>query len=334
MSNIIQIESEKIVESIDFSKLKNTRILITGSSGLVGVFLISSLQKIQKELNVEVHAWVNSELPDYLTQCFNYCKIIKGDITNESTFNGLPQFDYIIHAAGYAQPVKFVKNKAKTIQINTTATNNLFNILKPTGTFVFISSSEIYNGIEQENIKEEMIGNTNTDNSRACYIESKRCGEAICYAYLEQGYNIKIARLCLAYGPGTRVDDERAVSSFIKNGIQKPVIRLLDGGESIRTYCYITDAVEMIWNITLNSKKVVYNVGGESHISILGLARMIGEYLNKQVVIPEVLTPLKGNPKIVNIDCQRYRDEFNKSQYIPFEKGIKQAIEWYKSILT
>ena len=330
MDSLINLEALKITNSVNFNKLKNSNILITGASGLVGLFFISSLKSIQPKLNIKITAWVNKEISPNIKNLFKDCTIIQGDITDVSNFNNLSKFDFIIHSAGYGQPLKFVKNKIKTIQINTEATTNLFKLLKKTGSFLFLSSSEVYNGLETMNITEDKMGCTNSDHFRSCYIEGKKCGESICFAFAQEGFDVKIARLSLAYGPGTQLDDERVINTFIKKGLKNDYIQLLDGGTSIRTYCYITDAVEMMWNIFLYGKNIIYNVGGISTISIYDLAENIGKILNKPIKLPETSIPLEGNPKIVNISCERYIKEFNKLYFINLKYGLEKTIEWYK----
>ena len=334
MSKLISEESKKISDVIDFTSLKDKSVLITGAAGIVGVFLVSSLKHVQESLNIKIYAWTNNALPDYLKPVFEGTTIITGDITDTENFNNLPQFDCIIHAAGYGQPLKFVRNKIKTIQINTDSTIKLFNHLNPGGSFLFISSSEVYNGLETASITENLMGNTNTDHSRSCYIEGKKCGESICYAFSQDGFNVKIARLSLAYGPGTRLEDERVINTFIKKGISDDMINLLDAGSAIRTYCYITDAVEMLWNIILHGKNNIYNVGGISVTSILDLARIIAQLLNKPIQTPNINTPLDGNPKIVNTSCERYIREFDKKGFITLSEGIEKTIGWYNLLFT
>lgn len=333
MHNIIHTEADKISNVIDFSKLKNKSILITGASGIIGLFLIESLKKVQKKFNIKIFAWINKDIPNYISPIFENCNIIKGDITDASKFENLPKFDVIIHSAGYGQPLKFIKNKIKTIQINTESTIKLFNILAEGGSYLFISTSELYNGLEKNNITENCIGNTNTDHFRSCYIEGKRCGESICNTYKENGVDVKIARVSLAYGPGTRNDDERAINTFIKKGIQNNSIELIDNGSAIRTYCYITDTVEMLWNILLHGKHVTYNIGGISVTSIKNLAEIIATNLGKSVKLPCNYNPLEGNPTLVNINCDRYMKEFNKTFFVSLDNGVEKTINWYKLIL-
>jgi len=334
MHKIILEDVDNILEKTDLKSLKNSRILITGATGIIGTYLIACLTNIKDEQNLEIYAWTNSSIPEFSKEIFKGCEIIIGDITEPENFKNLPKFDYIIHAAGYGQPIKFVKDKIKTIKINTSATIQLFNILKDGGRFLFMSSSEVYNGVESCNINENMMGNTNTSHFRSCYIEGKKCGESICHAYAELGYNVKIVRLSLAYGPGTRVDDERVINTFIKNGLTKKHITMLDHGESIRTYCYITDAIEMIFNVFLHGKHVIYNVGGVSRTSIYDMAYTISKLLNVDVILPDLEKPLVGNPAFVGINCDRYMSEFEKNGFTHLKNGLEKTINWYKKLLT
>lgn len=326
-------------EKIDFSKLKNKRILLTGCTGLIGINLLSSLKLIKDDYNIEIFCLVN-KYPEYpFNYFFEGCFVVQGDLTNSDSINYLLNIfsenqsgvDYIIHAAGYAQPKKFTKDKLNTILLNTKTTSELFKLLNHGGTFLFISTSELYSGINEDSIKEDRMGSTNTDHSRSCYIDSKKCGESILYSFKDMGYNIKIARVSLCYGPGTKEDDSRVISEFVKKGILKNKIDLLDDGESIRTYCYVSDATEMLWNILLNSKEIVYNVGGKSKVSIVEIAKKIANQLHCEISIPDKnQESLKGNPQLVNISVEKYLKEFGNKNFIDIDSGIYKNINWIK----
>ena len=116
----------------------------------------------------------------------NICKVLGDtmDITKVKfdDLNGVSgYYDFIIHAAGYGQPIRFVEDEIATIDINTRTTRELFNLLKTDGKYLFISTSEVYSGAKTP-YKESDIGTTTPQHPRACYIEGKRCGEAICSA--------------------------------------------------------------------------------------------------------------------------------------------------------
>jgi nucleoside-diphosphate-sugar epimerase len=258
-------------------------------------------------------------------------QVIRGDLTDETFIETLPDADIIIHAAGSAEPSKFMLNPISSLKINTVTTLKLFEKLNKNGRFLFISSSDIYNGLELPKYSENQIGTTNTDHPRACYIEGKRTGETICDLYRQQGINAFSVRLSLTYGPGTRIGDQRVLPSFIQKAI-KGKIDLLDSGEVSRTFCYISDAIEMMWHILLYGGHSCYNVGGISSIKIKELADLIGKILNVPVISPKVKTSIAGAPINVCLDMTRILSEYNKEGFIDLEEGIKRTVNWYKGL--
>jgi hypothetical protein len=100
------------------------------------------------------------------------------------------------------------------------------------------------------------------------------------------------ARIALAYGPGTKKHDTRVLNQFIEKALVQKRIELLDSGEATRTYCYIDDVVEMLWNIVLRGNQEVYNVGGHSVTSIADLAMRIRVQASRAISPAEWLRKL------------------------------------------
>jgi UDP-glucuronate decarboxylase len=280
-------------------------IMITGASGLVGSHLVAKA----KSEGMNVVAVTRK----------NY-----GDLTEIHL--PFPNADYIVHAAGYGQPARYMADPIKTIKLNTTVTTELFERLNPGGKFLFVSSAEVYSGLYNTPFKEDFIGGTNTDHPRACYIEGKRCGEAI--TLIRGG---KVARLALAYGPGTKSGDRRVIEDFISQGLDG-AIRPIDSGRAHRTYCYVTDAVEMMWDILMYGKESVYNVGGDSGITIRALANKIGKMMKVPVKFPNESRGLIGAPSDVCVSISRYENEFGKRDFVPLDEGLARTIAWRRKI--
>jgi nucleoside-diphosphate-sugar epimerase len=238
----------------------------------------------------------------------------------------------IIHAGGYGQPGKFMIDPMKTLKLNTTLTIKLFEKLKQNGKFLFISSSEVYSGLTKSPFSENQIGTTNTDHPRSCYIEAKRCGEAIVFSARNQGIDAKSVRLSLAYGPGTKKDDKRVINSFIGRALVEKKIDMMDDGSALRTYCYVTDAVEIMWKILLEGKENIYNVGGKSKTTIADLAKLIGKTLKVPVNIPKSNKHLSGAPDDVSLNLDKIKKEFKKTDFVSLEDGMKKTIEWQKEL--
>jgi len=245
----------------------------------------------------------------------------------------LPDADVILHAAGSGQPAMFLANPVATIQLNTMATALLLqHKLRSGGSFLFLGSSEIYSGLKNPVAQENDIGQTTPLHPRASYIEGKRCGEAICNAWRERGVHATSARLALAYGPGTRRKDKRALNSFIESALCLGRIELLDAGKAVRTYCYVSDAVEILWQAALYGMESVYNVGGHSTVTIAALAQKIGELTGSPVSFPGSEQSLAGAPAEVRLDLTRAESEFHKLSYVPLEEGLQSTIEWQRGI--
>ena len=79
---------------------------------------------------------------------------------------------------------------------------------------------------------------------RACYDESKRFGETLCYNYATHYHlPITIVRPFNNYGPGMHIQDKRAPADFANSILRNENITLFSNGSPTRTFCYITDAI-------------------------------------------------------------------------------------------
>jgi len=337
MNDILRIDASEVIQHIDCEMFKDKMILITGASGLLGIHFISVLKELTFDfkciliVNSEPEIWFYELMSG--DNRFEFYKIDLSKVNINKQLKGFGQFDIILHLATYGQPLKFMANELTTIKLNTLTTMQLFELLNPKGKFLFLSSSELYSGLTNLRHKESEIGTTTPEHHRSCYIEGKRCGEAICNTYYKQGYNVKIIRLCLAYGSGVKLSDKRALNTFIYNGLTQGEIKLIDSGSAIRAYCYITDVMKMLINIMSAGEELVYNVGGHQPITIKQLAEMIGQQLNVPVIIPEDKQELEGAPNQVTLSLDKYLNEFPDTECLDINEGIKRTINWWKYLI-
>lgn len=332
--NLLLEDAASITTNVPIELLDNKHILITGGSGLIGTHLLYSLASARKyRVNVKVTYVTHNPPPEHFSSLpFEH---VTADLTNYDSVKSLTEkckgVDTIIHCATYGQPNKFLENKLGTIILNTTTTTQLMKELNPKK-FVFLSTSELYSGLTHEGFTEDQIGTTNPSHPRSCYIESKRCGEAICNAFAEHGIDSKIIRLCLAYGPGTKIGDKRVLNSFIEKALTQKKITMLDRGDSLRTYGYVSDCIYMILKIMLMGKQTTYNVGGVSTVKIKEVADIIGDILSVPVIIPEVCKGLEGTPAGTQLNLSKFYDEFGQIDFVDIRKGIERTIEWQKGL--
>lgn len=310
-----------------------SRILITGATGAIGIHVLAAFRQIAEDgTRFDLYATFQNDVTGPIAELLAHPSfhVIQGDLTSSAFRHTLPKTDFVIHAAGYGQPQRFLEDPSKTIRLNAEATLDLLDMLPASGRLLFISSSEVYAGLPAGTLhRENQIGISGPDHPRACYIEGKRCGEAACFAAHSRGLNAVSARLGLAYGPGARAGDRRAMYSFIDNAIRDRRIKLLDRGEARRSYCYASDAVKMMMHILIEGREPVYNIGGNCRFSYLAVAEKIGRLLEVPVCVPGDSRPLVGAPSDVSLDTSRYEAEFGPLYYTDFDTGLSRTVEWH-----
>lgn len=333
-NTIIYNDAKHIVDACDLEKLAGKKILITGASGLFGVYMLFTLREtVARGFEpAHVYAVVHRNISKVLQQLEmeSWITFICGDLADADFCELLPCADYVVHASGYGQPGKFLKNPVSAIRQNTLATYILLDKLMPDGKFLYVSSGAVYAENPKEEYFEEDISYAGLDHPRLCYIEGKRCGEAICELYRRQGMDVKIVRPSFTYGPGVREDDVRVIYEFIRKALTGQ-IQMRDHGQAVHVYEYIADAVEEIWDVLLYGKQNVYNIAGHSKISIYELAKIIASKLDADVVVPMTDHTVPGAIMNQRVNSSRVEEEFKKSVFVSLENGLQTTVDWYCS---
>jgi nucleoside-diphosphate-sugar epimerase len=332
--NIVDKEISRIITKTELDFLRGKEIFISGASGLIGGYFAQTMQKLKQNNDGPSRIFLSSKSGEFQFDVDPETEIIKGDLSQVNVLERLPDLDVIIHAAGYAQPGKFLENPLLTLALNTTSTIYLVRKIRAGGKFLFISSSEVYSGLNVTPFTEKQIGTTNTDHPRSPYIEGKRAGEAIVSASKAQKIDAKSVRLSLAYGPGTKLNDSRVMNSFIEQAITTSQISLKDSGQAMRTYCYVSDAIELCLNVLGKGSDDIYNVAGKSRIKICDLAKLISDITGAKLEIPENdLGGLIGAPDDVWLDISKSIALSPKSEFITMPAGVDNTIKWQKDNL-
>lgn len=283
MNRVLKEDLEAILkEDISWEKLKGKTVLITGASGMIGIYMLQTLTMLndQSDYHIRVLAMLRNpnKLPEEI-RIRDDVEIVVHDVTEKLQIEEI--VDYIIHAASPASPLIMQNHPVETIAANTLGTFHTLRLAKEKNAegYLFISSREIYGqpGEGQEFFYEDTYGFVDQLNPRSCYSEGKKAAETMCVSYHEEyGLNAKIARLAHTYGPGMSIYDGRVQADFLKNVFHNEDIILKSAGTAVRTYTYIADAVAGLYRILLDSEEIVYNIGNEDgKVSIRELAEIM-----------------------------------------------------------
>ena len=328
---------------LEWEKLQDASIMISGASGNIGSFLIDVL--MEKKLNCKIYALGRNEKKAKERFC-NYWEdanftFVAGNI-NEGV--SLPEdvcVDYIFHAASNTHPKAYATDPIGTVTTNIIGTDQLlrFGAAHQCKRFIFASTVEVYgeNRGDTEYFEEAYCGYIDCNTMRAGYPESKRCGEALCQAYIAQKQmDIVIPRLSRTYGPTLLSTDTKAISQFIHKVVAGEDIVLKSEGTQVFSYSYVADAVAALLYIWLRGKNgEAYNIADPaSDISLKDLAKIIADYAGRKVVfeLPDAVEAA-GYSKATKaiLDAAKLRGLGWKANY-SMKAGLERTINILKEI--
>lgn len=288
-NTLYEKEISNFCKTNDLSFLQNKTILITGATGLIGSYLIDVLLfnknfDVKLLLTTRKEENVKNRFPQYIND--DRLKIVECDLCSDYDFDF--KCDYIIHLASFSDSKNYATYPVQTMLMNFVGCNNLLKLAKKNNCekVFFASSSEIY-GTSDNIMSEDNYGEVNPLDVRSCYNESKRASETLCVSYKEE-YNVKIVigRLCRVYGPTMLMNDTKALSQFLRNGLENRDIVLKSEGKQLFSYIYVSDAVLGLLTLLKDGQDgQAYNISNDKDVLMLrNIAELVAEFSNVKVV--------------------------------------------------
>lgn len=319
--------------------LENKHIVITGSLGMLGKYLMYTFLYMNEHLlkrPAKFHVIVRNK--NYFFGKDKNIDYIVCNIAKETP--STKQAHYILHAASKSAPRIYTKHKTDTLNTNILGIYNLLKICnKNTKSILYFSSAEIY-GSPKENmpVDENYIGTFDHLNNRSCYVEGKRAAETICMNYFfEKNIPVKIVRLFHTFGPGLNLHDGRAFSDFIKFGLHYKDIAIHGDGNLKRSYLYTKDATIMIIKIFLSNKNgEIFNVGNDKNVvSVEELALIICKIFNQmhkkkiRLVFRKKNNPYYSNAvKSIIPNIEKFKRYFSYTPDTDLETALRKTIQY------
>ena len=293
-----QDDLSKVTETkLPWEKMKNKNFLLSGATGMIGSCLVDVLMKQNTEHNLNCHIYALGRDEEKAKNRFGnywesmYFDFITYDMNTPLSIPEIQKMDYVLHLASNTHPLVYANDPIGTITTNILGAYQLLEYAAShkTERFAFASSNEIYgeNRQDTEAFAESYCGYIDCNTMRAGYPESKRCAEALCQAYIRQkNMNIVIPRFTRTYGPTMLMSDSKAISQFIKKGLNRENIILKSKGTQYYSYTYVTDAVSGLLTILLlGTSGEAYNIANEaSDILLKDLAGQIAATSGTKVI--------------------------------------------------
>ena len=311
--------------------MSKPRVVITGAAGFIGSHLAETLLDLGYSV-VGIDNLLTGDIANIAHLVTRDFVFIKHDVTNYIYIDG--PVDAVLHWASPASPLDYMQWPIPTLKVGALGTHKALGLAKAKhARFVLASTSEVYGDPLEHPQRESYWGNVNPVGPRGVYDEAKRFAEAITMAYHRyHGLDAKIVRIFNTYGPRMRVNDGRAVPTFIPQALKGEDITIFGDGTQTRSFTYITDLVDGIIRLMTSDINEPVNVGNPHEMTVGQIARTIIRMTGSSSRIVHKELPV-DDPKVRQPDITRARQLLGWEPKVEIERGLDQTIAYFRKKL-
>ncbi len=316
------------------------RVLITGALGFIG----SNLALRLTELGAQVLA-VDSLIPEYGGNLFNIAgledrvQVNISDVRDAHSMRYLVQGqDYLFNLAGQTSHMDSMNDPDADLEINCRAQLSILEACRkynPGIKVVFASTRQLYGKPDYLPVDEKHLLRPVDVNGI-----NKMAGEWYHILY-NNVYGIRSCalRLTNTYGPRMRIKDARQtfLGVWVRLAVEGKPFEVWEGHQ-LRDFTFVDDAVEafLLAAASENSNGEIYNLGGESVVSLKDLADLVvetnggGEYLTRSY---------PADRKRIDIgdyyaDFKKIAGVLNWQPRTNLRDGLRQTLGFYREHLA
>jgi len=268
------------------------KLLIIGGTGFVGSHIVKHFQYKQNIVAT------GSEFD-----------VRKSDIMLKLINREKP--DNIINLASITTLKESIKKPNETFDINFGGTRNLLTVLEKTnftGSFLYVSSSEVYGLLKQKDLP---VNESKLTKPQTPYAVSKIATEALCLQVSQQSkFKIVVARPFNHIGPGQ--SDRFSIADFakqitkIKLGLMLPILKAGDI-DTTRDFSDVRDIVSAYDRIIeFGNNGEIYNVCSGKELSIRSIIQLMSQLSDVNVEV------VKDQERFRNSDQRHVCGDNNK----------------------
>jgi len=308
------------------------RAVITGGAGFLGSHLCDRLLAEDMEvICIDNLLTGNYENIVHLSGNTRF-KFIDQDVTDY--INIKDELDFVLHLASPASPKDYLKYPIQTLKVGSLGTLNALGLaMLKSATFLLASTSEVYGDPLVNPQSEDYWGNVNSVGIRGVYDEAKRFAEAMTMAYHRyHNLNTRIVRIFNTYGPRMRLDDGRALPTFITQALKGKSLSVFGDGTQTRSFTYVSDTIDGFYKILTSEFTEPFNIGNPEELSITDFASKIAEAAGVKLHVENKPLP-EDDPKVRRPDISRAKKLLNWEPRVSLEEGLKKTFPFFKEKL-
>ena len=315
---------------------EHTHFLVTGGAGFISSNICESLLKMGYRVRcLDDLSTGKTENFESFSGCDRF-EFIKGDIRDFDTcMRAAEGVDYVLHHAAWGSVPGSIELPLIYDLINVHGTVNMMEAALRAGVkrFVYASSSAVYGDDETLPKVEEKVGRLLSP-----YALSKYADELYAQQY-HMHYGLATVGLRYFNVYGKRQDPEGAYAAVIPKFLkmmlsgERPII--FGDGTQTRDFVYVDDVVQANLRACLapnDANGEAFNIAFGGKLDLNAMLAALEKALGIEVE-PVYLEERAGDIKHSSADISKAKRVLRFAPRWDFEKGIAEAIEWYRENL-
>jgi dTDP-glucose 4,6-dehydratase len=255
-------------------------------------------------------------------------EFIQGDICNQELTTSLAaRHDAIVNFAAESHVDRSITGAKDFVTTNILGTQTLLEAAhkEQVETFIQVSTDEVYGSIPTGSWTEAEPLLPNSP-----YAASKASADLIARSYHKTyGLDVRITRCSNNYGPNQF--PEKIIPLFITNLIDGFKVPIYGEGSNIRDWLHVDDHCRGIFAVLTGGRSgEIYNIGGGTELTNLGLTKKIISLMNKDESVIQHVADRLGHDVRYSVNIAKISDELGYYPLVDWEVGITQTIEWYR----
>jgi nucleoside-diphosphate-sugar epimerase len=316
-----------------------SRALVTGGAGFLGAHLARRL--VAEGLRVDLvddfsRGRRDAELASLAAS--GGVRVLERDLSSPHALDEVDgDYRYVVHLAAVVGVAHVMRRPYAVLADSVAMLGNVVTAAqrqRDLARLVFLSTSEVYAGTlanftlpfpTPETVALALAG---LAEPRSTYMLAKLYGEAMCH---HAGVPMTILRPHNVYGP--RMGLAHVIPELLQRACATANGGILEVAsiDHRRTFCYVDDAIEMIWRAASSPACAgeTFNVGVEApEVSMGELAALVARTVGRELEIV-ALAPTPGSPARRCPDVSKLRALTGCAPAVDLATGVARTYEWY-----
>ena len=315
---------------------QETVFLVTGGAGFIGSNLCEAILRMRHKVRCldDLSTGQQANVDEFLDNP-NYT-FIRGDIKDLDTCRSACEgVDYVLHQAAWGSVPRSIEMPLFYEHNNVLGTLNMMQAAREKGVkkFVYASSSSVYGDEPNLPKREGREGNVLSP-----YALTKKSNEEYARLYTRL-YGLETIGLRYFNVFGRRQNPDGAyaavIPKFIRQLLNDEVPTIHGDGQQSRDFTYIDNVIQANLLACLSPKEAAgeaFNIAFGGREYLIDIYHILCRTLGKNIE-PNFTSDRPGDIKHSNADISKARELLGYNPEWSFERGIEEAIAWYRANL-